>query len=257
MSKKAARKARATAKSPPPVGGRAAGSASRFWLYVSVAAVVIIAAVALIVVSVVGGKGNDSSPSAVDGTATEQMLSGIPQEGTTLGEPDAPVTLVEFADPQCPFCQQWDTEILPSLVDMYVKNGDVRIEFKTFPFIGEDSEKASRAIHAAAPQGKAWNVVDLLYASQGGENEGWVTDELLAAIGAAIPGLDTEKWLADTDAPAAGDAVAADVETAQAAEVNGTPFFQIGPTGGDLETMGVTSLDLATFTDAIDEQLGK
>jgi protein-disulfide isomerase len=257
VSKKTARKARAATKTPPPVRGRAAGT-NRFWIYVGVAGVVIVAAVALIVTSVVGGKEKTtSSPAAVDGASTEQLLSGIQQTGTTLGDPGAAVTLVEFADPQCPFCQQFDTEILPSLVDTYVRNGDVQIVYKTFPFIGEDSEKASRAIHAAADQGKAWNVVDLLYKNQGGENEGWVSDELLAAIGAAVPGLDAEKWLADMDAPAAADAVASDVDAAQAAGVDGTPYFQIGATGAELESIGVTALDLETFTKAIDEQLGK
>ena len=256
VSKKTARKARAASKTPPPVRG-SSGASNRFWVYVGVAAVVVVAAVALIVTSVVGGDSNDSSPAAVDGTATEQLFADIPQEGMTLGDPEAPVTLVEFADPQCPFCQQFNTEVLPSIVDPYVRNGDVKIVFKTFPFIGEDSLTASRAIHAAALQGKAWNVVDLLYASQGGENEGWVTDELLAAIGGAIPGLATEKWTADTEAAASEDAVAADVQAAQAAEVNGTPYFQIGPTGGELESIGVTKLDVETFTTAIDEQLGQ
>ena len=65
-------------------------------------------------------------------------------------------------------------------------------------FIGPDSEKALRAVYAAGLQGKLWDTLDLLYRSQGAENSGWVTDELLRSVGASIPGLNTDKMLADS-----------------------------------------------------------
>ena len=133
----------------------------------------------------------------------------------------------------------------------------MKIVFKTFPFIGEDSLKASRAIHAAALRGKAWNVVDLLYASQGGENEGWLTDELLASIGGAIPGSTPRSGSRTRKRPRLRTQSPRTSKEAEAADVNGTPFFQMGPTGAELETIGVTKLDVETFTTAIDEQLGQ
>ena len=97
VSKKTARKARAASKTPPPVRG-SSGASSRFWIYVGVAAVVVVAAVALIVTSVVGGDSNDSSP-AGRRHRDRAALRRHPQEGMTLGDPEAAVTFVEFAVP--------------------------------------------------------------------------------------------------------------------------------------------------------------
>ena len=68
-------------------------------------------------------------------------------------------------------------------------------------FIGPDSDKALRAVYAAGLQGHLWEALDLLYKSQGAENSGWVTDDLLRSVGASIPGFDTEKMFADMSSP--------------------------------------------------------
>ena len=67
------------------------------------------------------------------------MFDGIPQDGVALGDPDAPITLVEFADLQCPFCAEWAIEALPVYVEDYVRTGQMRIEFRPLTFIGNDS----------------------------------------------------------------------------------------------------------------------
>jgi protein-disulfide isomerase len=77
------------------------------------------------------------------------LLKGIPQHGTTLGAPNAPVTLVEYADLQCPYCAQWALGTFPSLVQDYVRTGKLRIEFRGLEFIGADSDAALRATLAA------------------------------------------------------------------------------------------------------------
>src|SRR5512141_2096373 len=98
------------------------------------------------------------------------LLDGIPQQGTVLGKPDAPVTLVEYADFQCPYCAQWALGTLPALVRDYVRAGKLRIEFRGLAFLGPDSETALRAALAAGREDGLWNVVELLYANQGAEN---------------------------------------------------------------------------------------
>ena len=80
------------------------------------------------------------------------MLDGIPQDGIALGEPDAPVTLVEYADLQCPFCAEWALQTFPELVADYVRDGRLRIEFRGLTFIGPESEDALRA--ASPPASK-------------------------------------------------------------------------------------------------------
>ena len=98
-------------------------------------AVAIAAAVALVAVALIGRSDSSAPP-----TATPVVdLTGIPQDGRVLGSPDAEVTLVEWADPQCPACRTYTEEFFPTVVDEYVRPGRVNTEFRGFPFIGDDS----------------------------------------------------------------------------------------------------------------------
>ena len=80
------------------------------------------------------------------------MLADIPQSNIYLGNPAAPVRLVEFADPQCPFCREYALQVLPQLVQDYVRSGKVRMEFRILSFLGKDSVTAGRA--AARPRSR-------------------------------------------------------------------------------------------------------
>ncbi|HXG75884.1 MAG TPA: thioredoxin domain-containing protein [Gaiellaceae bacterium] len=152
-------------------------------------------------------------------------FAGIPQQGTFLGSPGARVTLVEYADPQCPACRAYAERVLPTLVEEYVRTGKVRLEFRAYPFLGPDSFEATRYLLAAAEQDRLWELQELLYRHQGDENAGWVTDDLVRRLGAQIAGLDVERLFADAAserlARAADEAAAA----AQSAGIPGTPTF--------------------------------
>jgi protein-disulfide isomerase len=180
------------------------------------------------------------------------MLRGIPQHGTALGSPTAPVTLIEFADPQCPYCGIWERDALPAIVTRYVRPGKVRIVFNGMAFVGADSGTALRTALAAASQDRFWNVIALLYENQGVENTGWVTEPLLGAIGGAVPGLDTQQMLADRNSAAVDNAGAAASSLAQRMGVNSTPSFALGPTGGRLQVV-----DAAGLTSALDAALAQ
>jgi protein-disulfide isomerase len=204
-----------------------------------------------------GGGGGAESTAIAGGPDVELLLDGVPQEGTAVGEDDAPVTLVEYADLQCPFCADWSLTTFPELVTEYVRDGRLRIELRGLTFIGAESEAALRAALAAGEQGKLWNVVDLVYANQGAENSGWVTDDFLRAVGAAVPGLDVDRMM---DARDAAEVTAAMEEAAAAAQsdgITGTPSFLLGPTGGELEALAISSLGPEEFRAAIDELLGE
>ena len=195
-------------------------------------------AVALVAASVLSARGDDDDDgggggSAIAGSAdVEAMLEGIPQDGTVLGEPDAPVTLIEYADLQCPFCADWARETLPVLVADYVREGQLKIEFRGLTFIGPESEDALRSALGAGEQGKLWNVVDLVYVNQGAENSGWVTEDFLRSVGEAVPGLDVERMLADAGSEGTTAAIDEAAEAATASGVDATPTFEIGETGG-------------------------
>jgi protein-disulfide isomerase len=223
-----------------------------------VASVTLAALVAAVVV-VVFALGSKSSPPAsvtVPGAAgVEALLHGIPQHGTTLGSPKAPVTLVEFADLQCPYCGVWAREALPTIVTRYVRSGKVQLVFEGMAFVGADSVTALRTAFAAGRQNKFWNVLELLYDNQGTENAGWVTDSLLRSIGAAVPGLDTERMLADQGSTAVDQMIAQADSVARSAHVNSTPSFAVGRTGGQLQLVEVSNLSASPISRAVDAAL--
>ncbi len=183
------------------------------------------------------------------------MLDGIPQDGTALGPADAPVTLVEYADLQCPYCAQWALGALPTLVEHYVRAGKLRIEFRGLAFIGPDSETALRTALAAGRQDRLWQAVELLYANQGAETAGWLTEDLITWLTASIPGLQPEQVAADRRSSAVDAQIAKAQAQAQASDVRGTPAFEIGRTRDTLRPLEVTSLEPAQFGAAIDSVL--
>lgn len=185
------------------------------------------------------------------------LLSGIPQQGTVLGSRTAPVTLVEFADPQCPYCGMWERDALPTIIGGYVRPGKVRIVFEGMTFVGPDSEIALRTALAAADQNRFWNVLELLYENQGTENTGWVTDSLLRGIGAAVPGLDTGRMLSERNSASVAAALAQASTSASNARVTSTPTFLVGRTGGAMRPAPVTSLTASALTPALDAALAR
>lgn len=209
----------------------------------------------MLLVAIVAGalvlSGDDGEGPAAE-IATPVSVEGIPQDGTFLGDPDAPVLFVEYADFQCPFCGDFANGALPELIEDYVRPGQVRLELRGLAFIGEDSVKALRHVLAAAEQDRAWHVAELLFANQGEENSGWVTDDLLETIGGEIAGLDVEQWLEDANSPAVSDAMNEAQQQASSQGVQSTPSFFVGRSGGELEQLNVASLEAESFRPTLD-----
>ena len=200
-----------------------------------------------------GGTGTTPAPTKVPGAAaTIDLFKGVPQTLNVVGKKTAPVTMIEFADLQCPYCREYAVSTLPGLVDKYVRTGKVKFVFSGMHFLGPDSDKALRAVYAAGLQGRLWEMLDLLYKSQGPENSSWVTDDLLRTIGASIPGFDTGKLFTDMSSPEVDTAIAAADQQAQKAGVNQTPTFFAGPTGGTLQHIDLTALTPQAFTPTLD-----
>jgi protein-disulfide isomerase len=202
------------------------------------AAAVVIVVVAIVVSSGGGSKKEASGAGAggaLEGVAeTKALIGGIPQKGITLGSPSAPVTIVEFADPQCPFCKEYTLNEMPALVQKYVRTGKAKMELRYLTFIGPDSLTAASVLGAAGQQNKLWNASDLFYRNQGEENSGYVTDAFLTKILTGA-GADAPKAIAG----AGSSAVAADIGAAKTLAsrygVDATPTILVGPTGGELK----------------------
>lgn len=222
----------------------------------AIAVALIVGGVLVAALELTAGKSSNGSPTKLVGASrVATMLAGVPQKGTTLGSAKAPVTMVEFADPQCPYCAAWARSALPTIIRRYVRTGKVQILFNGMAFVGADSMTALRTALAAGGQDHFWNVMELLYENQGAENSGWVTDSLLQSIGKAVPGLDTEQMLADRGSAAVDQELTKAETLAQQAGVNATPTFAIGKTGGTLQIVSVSSLSPSALTPTIDAAL--
>ncbi len=194
---------------------------------------------------------------AVPASPEPSLFAGIEQRGAELGSAEAPVTLVEYADLQCPYCAQWAREALPTVVEEYVTTRKLRIVFRGLAFIGPDSDKALRTAVAAGQEDHLWDVVHGLYLNQGHENAGWVTDGLVGEIAAAVPGLDVGSLLERRWDSSVESEIRRAAEAAQAAGVRGTPTFELGPTGGPLELIHVRSLGPEGIVPAIEAVLAR
>ena len=212
----------------------------------------------LVGVSLVGGRSSSASSEAVaSAPETAALLRGIPQHGTVLGSPDAPVKLVEYADLQCVYCGVWARDVFPTLVRRYIRTGKVQLEFRGLAFVGADSETALRTALAASEQNRLWNVVELLYRNQGAENSGWVNDGFVEAALEAIPGLDVSRVLAARDGAAVTALADSAARRARAANVTGTPTFQIARKGTVARRLEVEALDVPSFAAPIDRLLAQ
>jgi len=227
---------------------------SRRTLVIALLGAVAVAAVVagvLIAVSSGGAEGSGSAATTTSSTAPSRpsFLVGVPQDGIVLGNPDAPA-LEEFADPQCPFCAEASKQLLPEIVEQYVKTGKVKLVWRGIAFIGPDSEKGLRAIDAAAAQDRLWDVAERLYARQGAENSGWITDDLLTEVGQGVAGLDVGTWKDDFDAPQTTKVIDEAVTEATNGGVRGTPTFVFRG-----QQLSLSALDIGAFHQALDPLL--
>ena len=105
----------------------------------------------------------------------ENLLRGT----TMMGNPDAMITIVEFGDYQCTFCYKFHDETMKKINDKYIETENVNFVYRDFPLNGKQSILASEASYCAQKQNKFWEYHDVLYNNWGGENTGWITENVL------------------------------------------------------------------------------
>jgi protein-disulfide isomerase len=234
-------------------------------LAAAVGVVALVIAAIVLAVALTGGKKSSVGSLPTNGSLTgglpdaadvNSLLKGIPQHGLTLGSQLAPVTMVEYIDPQCPICQEFETSVMPDVVQRYVRPGKVKVEARVLAFIGPDSSRGRDAIIAAGMQNKAFDFTQLLYDNQGTENTGWLDDAMVAQTAKSIPGLNPRQLFDTRTSPAVKSQ--ADRFDAQGDEqqVKGTPTLFVGKSGGQLSRVALTSpTDGRPLVDAIKSAL--
>lgn len=162
-------------------------------------------------------------------TIAAPIEAEIPTDGMTMGNPDAKVTLVEWGDYSCPGCGNFSREVQGDLVEMFVKPGLVRFEYRPFPLDihGNEAVLAARAATCAADQGNFWQYHESLFLNQRGN--GSFTEPALEEL-ASQTGLDVPAFRSCLKDPATADRVSASVQAGKDASVDSTPSFFVNGT---------------------------
>lgn len=161
------------------------------------------------------------------------------QGSPLLGSPDAPVTIVEFGDYQCPFCRMWNVNTKPAVEKNLIETGKASLIYVDFAIIGPDSLKAHAGSYCAAEQGLYWQYHDHVYANQGHENDGWAKPDNLKLLASGIAGLDTESFSECLDSGKYEQRIRDNTKVARDSGARSTPsFIVIGPSGDSVTITG-------------------
>jgi len=252
VSKDSREQRRAQARAQREAAERAAAQAAQRRKRLQQLGGIVVAAVVVVVAIVLITGGGSDDNAATDPTATvnataeiQEQLDGIPQEGFTLGDPDAPITITEFGDLQCPACANFANTMMPRIVNDWVRTGKARFQFRHFAFLGEDSNRLAQMALALAEQNRMFDFIELVYANHGAENSGYATDDYLRRIAGAIPGVDVEQAMKARDSDAVLDRLSEDQALAQTNGIDSTPSFLVGRSGQTPQRVDATQLESA------------
>lgn len=186
----------------------------------------------------VGRQRQVAPPAPPPVSRTFALLVGIPQQGSVLGYPNAPVTLQFFGDLQCIDSRRVMLGALPFLIRRWVREGKLRIRFRAVETDTRDAggwyefREQQTAALAAGRQGKFWNFIDAFYREQGPEATGYVDEAFLNRI-AMEAGLDLRRWRDDIASFQNTWVKRSETDKALALAkgLESTPSFLIGRTG--------------------------
>lgn len=167
-----------------------------------------------------------------------------------LGSGTAKVTVVEYADYRCPFCERLFTTVLPDIKSKYIDTGEIKFIYQDFAFLGADSNTAAEASHCAADQNKFWQYHDYLFKNQGSESGDWAS-AVNEKIFAKTLGLNTTQFNSCLDSGKYKQEVLNETAAGKSYGVTGTPTVFVNGVAV------VGAQPLTAFTSAIDAALKK
>jgi protein-disulfide isomerase len=186
----------------------------------AIAGVAVAVVLALILIN------RDDSSSSTPAITDAPAAITVPMNGLTLGNPDAPVKIVEYGDYQCPYCGDFSRNGFHPLIDEFVASGDVQFTYVPMSFLGDESVRAAEAAMCANTQGQFWAMHESIYNNQFGENRGAFERSRLDQMAERI-GLDMESFKACMDNGDQRGAVSNQAAVAQQDGVSSTPTFII------------------------------
>ena len=162
------------------------------------------------------------------------LLGGIPQKGAVLGSPKAPITVTVYADLECPTVRLFVEKHLPSFVTDWVRNGDVKIAYRSLQTDTSDEQvffKQEAAALAAGRQHRMWNFLLTFVRQQGDVRTDYATEEFIREIASQVPSLELPQWSRDREDALLSKHVALGVYAAHTHGFHSTPSFLISYSG--------------------------
>jgi protein-disulfide isomerase len=168
---------------------------------------------------------------SVNNQAANELVLPIVFEpnGSYLGNPNATVTVIQYGDYQCPYCEAFFQNTWPQLKAEYVDTGKIRFSFQDYAFLGPDSTTAAMAAHCAGDQYRFWQYHDYLYLHQGGENSGWASVANQKQFAAQL-GLNTDQFDQCLDSGKYLQEVQTEIATGRSQGVTAVPTFFVNGT---------------------------
>lgn len=231
---------------------RSQGFLARNWPWTIAAGLLVI----ILVISIIAGSGfgTNSGTQAEGGSGGDgefDLSRRIDGDPTAMGEVDAPVVLIEFADYRCPFCGKFHRDTLGDLVDEYVEDGRMRVEWRDAPVFGDQSVDAAVAARAAAEQGVFWEYQHAVFGEAPDSGHPDLPRDVLIEHAKSAGVTDMEKFEADLDNEDLQGQVQSDFEEAQRLGVTSVPTFAIN----DAVISGAQPADV--FRETIDKELAE
>lgn len=220
---------------------------------------VVVAAAVVIVVAIVlstsgGNSGGLQHGDNAHGTyaSVNQLLRGIPQDGVTLGNPHAKVTMTYFGDLQCPICRAFTLgSAFPKFVQDQVRTGNVKLMYRSFCTASCNNQSFGSAqaaqnvfntqqvaAYAAGKQQRFWDYAELFYHEQGTEDTDYVNNDYLQGLAKQIPGFSLGRWRHDRGNPALLSQVESDEKAASTEGLQGTPALIMTGSKGTEQVSG-------------------
>jgi protein-disulfide isomerase len=190
--------------------------------------------VALVLVLILAGAGGlaylTGRQHGAAATIVDPNLPPAVAKGYTMGRPDAPVQILEFADFECPACGNYSVVTEPDVRKRIIEPGLARVTYYDFPLPQhKNTLSASESAACANDQGKFWEMHDRLFQGQTDWNTEATSDPVSVMQGyAKAIGLDVDKWRACVDSRTHEREILANKAEGERRQVNQTPTFVIG-----------------------------
>jgi len=193
-----------------------------------------------------------AKPTVVEGPRSTQAIPIGPvslKDTHFRGLAEAAVTVIEYADFECPACMRFARDTYPELISRFVEAGRIRFGFRHFPLASHPMAKpAAVAAQCAGEQGKFWEFSAQIFLRPG------KIDERLLHTVASSSEVDVAEW-SKCQAGPGGQVVAAHLADARSLNLKGTPVFLIGSSSGTEQLLSATAFYGAQSIEALEKAI--